>query len=82
MSRLVCIAVVAALTTCPALAQAPTPPSPGPTNPQPPPSAITKPGSDLVVNPTDAECKKGWDPGLKWTKDQFDKHCATMRAAK
>lgn len=79
MSRLVCIVVVAALTTCPALAQAPTP---GPTNPQPPASTITKPGSDLVVNPTDDECKKGWDASLKWTKDQFDKHCATMRAAK
>jgi hypothetical protein len=74
--------LVAALTACPASAQAPAPPSPGPTNPQPPAPVITKPGSDLVVNPTDAECKKGWDAGLKWTKEQFDAHCATMRAAK
>jgi len=55
--------------------------SPGPTNPVPPP-AQTKPGSDLVANPTDEECKRGWDAGMKWTKDQFDQLCATMRAAK
>jgi hypothetical protein len=81
MSKILYMMVVAALTASRASAQAPAPPSRGSTNPQPP-ASVTKPGSDLVVNPTDAECKKGWDASLKWTKEQFETHCATMRAAK
>jgi hypothetical protein len=54
------------------------PPTPGPTNPTPP---ATKPGADLVINPTDEECKKGWNVGLKWTREQFEQFCAAARAA-
>ena len=55
------------------------PPTPGPTNPTPP---ATKPGADLVINPTDEECKKGWNGGLKWTREQFEQFCAAAPAAK
>ena len=57
-------------------------PAPGPTNPNPLPSAETKPGKDLVVNPTSEECNRGWNANLKWTKEQFEQFCATLRAAK
>ena len=55
------------------------PPTPGATNPTP---SATKPGADLVINPTDEECKKGWNAGLKWTREQFEQFCAAARAAK
>jgi hypothetical protein len=57
-------------------------PTPGPTNPNPPPQAETKPGKDLVVNPTTEECKQGWSANMKWTKEQFEQFCAQMKAAK
>jgi Spy/CpxP family protein refolding chaperone len=80
MSRIVIGLIAAVLTACAAAAQAPTPPSSTP--PAPPPESTPKQGTDLVVNPTDAECKSGWNASLKWTKEQFDQLCATMRAAK
>lgn len=40
------------------------------------------PTSDLVMNPTTDECKKGWVVALKWTKEQFEQLCAQMQAAK
>lgn len=61
-------------------ARAQTPATPPPQLPVTPPA--TKPGSDLVLNPTTAECVKGWMPELKWTKDQFDQFCAQMNSAK
>ena len=57
-------------------------PAPGPSNPNPQPSAETKPGKDLVVNPTSEECNRGWNANLKWTREQFEQFCATLRAAK
>jgi hypothetical protein len=57
-------------------------PAPGPTNPNPKPPADAKPGKDLVANPTTEECNRGWNANLKWTKEQFEQFCATMRAAK
>ena len=42
----------------------------------------TKPGSDLVINPTNEQGQKGWDESLKWKKEQFDQLCALMKAAK
>ena len=59
-----------------------TSPTPGPTSPPPPNQPLAKPGSDLVINPTTEECRKGWDSGLKWTKEQFEDYCAKMKAAK
>ena len=57
-------------------------PTPGPTNPAPPPNPLAKPGTDLVINPTANECRKGWRPGLKWTKKQFETFCREMRTSK
>jgi len=57
-------------------------PTPGPTNPNPAPSPLSKPGVDLVINPTTEECKQGWRPGLKWTQDQFEAFCTQMKTSK
>ena len=55
--------------------------TPGPTKPvQPNPQA--KPGATMVLNPTQEECRRGWNPTLKWTKLQFDEFCTKQRAAK
>lgn len=45
-------------------------------------SPQSKPATDLVINPTTEECKKGWEPAVKWTKEQFERQCAQMQAAK
>jgi hypothetical protein len=42
----------------------------------------TKPGGTIVVNPTEAECKAGWRPELRWTQEQFTEHCAKLQASK
>jgi hypothetical protein len=48
-------------------------PAAGPVNPTPPESLpVTKPGADLVINPSAGECKMGWDANMKWTKQQFE----------
>lgn len=57
-------------------------PTPGPTNPAPAPNPLAKPGSDLVINPTAEECAKGWRPGLKWTREQFETFCTQIRTSK
>lgn len=41
-----------------------------------------QPGSDLVINPTTEECKKGWVAAVKLTKEQFELLCAQTQAAK
>jgi hypothetical protein len=74
----VTVLVLAAATTI--FAQVTPPPSPGPTNAQVAPG--TKSGTDLVINPTEEECKKGWNASMKWTREQFEQLCATLRAAK
>jgi hypothetical protein len=61
-------------------AAAQTSPAPGPTNPAPNP--LAKPGADLVINPTTEECEKGWRPGLKWTREQFENFCTQIRTSK
>ena len=38
-------------------------------------SLQSKPGTDLVINPTSEECKKGRDAAVKWTKERFDQLC-------
>ena len=78
---LVAILAVAAV-PCARLAGAQTSPTPGPTNPSPAPNALSKPGADLVINPTTEECEKGWRPGLKWTQEQFEAFCTQMKTSK
>ena len=53
-----------------------------PHQPTAPNQPLAKPGADAVINPTTEECRKGWDPGLRWTKEQFEEFCARMKAAK
>ena len=65
---------------CARIAGAQTAPTPGPTNPAPNP--LSKPGTDLVINPTTEECEKGWRPGLKWTREQFETFCTQIRTSK
>jgi hypothetical protein len=56
-----------------------TSPQPGPTVP---PLRVPKPGENLVINPTMAECKAGWRPGLRWTKEEFRQFCAQLKISK
>jgi hypothetical protein len=74
------LAVATAADTRPADAQ--TSPTPGPTNPTPAPNPLSKPGTDLVINPTNEECQNGWRPGLKWTQEQFEAFCTQMKTSK
>jgi hypothetical protein len=57
-------------------------PAPGPTKPPPTTSPLAKPGTDMVINPTTEQCREGWNPGVKWTRAEFDAHCAQMKASK
>ena len=63
------------------------------TKPERPPVESAKPGAgqptpakpnitDLVINPTTAECERGWLTGMKWSKEEFDQLCAVMKSAK
>ena len=74
------LAVATVAYTGPANAQ--TSPTPGPTNPTPAPNPLAKPGTDLVINPTNEECQQGWRPGLKWTQEQFEAFCTQMKTSK
>lgn len=76
------LATAAAALACAGLAYAQTSPTPGPTNPAPQPNPLAKPGADLVINPTTEECEKGWRPGLKWTKQQFEEFCTQLKTSK
>ena len=73
-------AATAILAAQPVYAQ--TSPTPGPTNPVPQPNPLSKPGTDLVINPTADECEKGWRPGLKWTREQFETFCTQIKTSK
>jgi hypothetical protein len=58
-------------------------PQPGPTNPtSPATNPQAQPGATIVVNPTVEECRQGWNPNLKWTKEQFEHFCTMLRASK
>lgn len=80
MSRPIAVVMVALIQAGTLTAQ--TSPTPGPTNPAPQTNPLAKPGADLVINPTQDECKKGWRPGLKWTKQQFEAFCTDLRTSK
>ena len=45
-------------------------------------SQQSKPGYDLVINPTTEECKKGWEAAVKLTKKQFELLCTQTQAAR
>ncbi len=74
--------LLAALAFAAAAALAQTQPAPGPTKPPPTSSPLAKPGTDMVINPTTQQCREGWNPSLKWTRAEFDAHCAQMKASK
>ena len=76
----VLVAAIVMWAAGPALAQ--TSPTPGPTNPNPESNPLSKPGTDLVINPTTEECEKGWRTDLKWTREQFDAFCVQMKTSK
>lgn len=79
---IVAVALAAALQPCVVPAAAQTSPTPGPTNPNAPPNPLSKPGTDLVINPTADQCEEGWRPGLKWTREQFETFCTQIKTSK
>jgi hypothetical protein len=76
------VAMAAALAVAGSVASAQRPPGPEPTVPPTPQLPIPKRGEDLVLNPTAEECRKGWQPGLKWTKKQFDDFCSQLEISR
>jgi hypothetical protein len=58
-----------------------TSPPPGPTVPEKS-LPVPKGGESLIINPTKDECKGGWRPDLKWTKEEFDKFCRQLAISK
>ena len=70
------ICTMAAIASCAVSAMAQT--DPPATAPQ-----TKEPGQqNLVINPTQAECQKGWSADLKWSKAQFDQFCSTLSRSK
>ena len=43
---------------------------------------LSKSDSEIVINPTIAECNVGWENSakLKWSKDQFEQFCAIQKS--
>jgi hypothetical protein len=58
-----------------------TSPKPGTTVP-PKTLPVPQGGESMVINPTQAECKAGWRPGLRWTRQEFEKFCAQLHISK
>jgi hypothetical protein len=73
------VAVAAATVVVAGLVLAQTSPTPGPTRPEPAPGPMAK---DIVVNPTFEQCRAGWNPTLKWTREKFEAQCGRMKAPK
>jgi hypothetical protein len=76
--RIAAIAAIMVVVGGSALAQ--TSPTPGPTNPTPAPMA--KAEAEIVLRPSLDDCRAGWHPSLRWTREQFITHCGQMQAAK
>jgi hypothetical protein len=74
--------IIWAATACIILAQ--TPRTPGPTVPAPTERSLPVPkgGENIVINPTAAECKAGWRPGLRWTREEFEAFCRQFEISK
>jgi hypothetical protein len=68
--------VAAGLFTVPVVCAAQNAPPPSTTNPQ------SKPGGTIVANPTEDERKRGWNAGMRWTREQFQEFCAKLNASK
>ena len=49
---------------------------------QSPPNPQTKPGATIVINPTEEECKRGWNASMRWTEEQFEEFCAKLATSK
>jgi hypothetical protein len=75
------VAAFVLLAGCAGASLAQTSQPPGPTAP-PKTLPVPKGGESLVINPTRDECKTGWRPGLKWTKEQFDTFCRQLEISK
>ena len=52
------------------------------TSPQQQKNPQSAPGATIIVNPTEAECKRGWSADMRWTKQQFETFCAKLGASK
>jgi hypothetical protein len=55
-----------------------------PTGPTAPPKTLPVPkvGESVVIKPTKDECRAGWLPSLRWTKEEFDRFCRQMKISK
>jgi hypothetical protein len=76
------MAVAASMVVVGGLVLAQTSPMPGPTRPEPAHGPLARADVDIVVNPTLEQCRAGWNPTLRWTRDEFQAHCAKMQTAK
>ena len=76
------VVVAAAMVVVGGLVLAQTSPTPEPTKPEPAPGPVARAGRDIVVNPTLEQCRAGWNPTLRSTRDEFKAHCAKMQTAK
>jgi hypothetical protein len=76
------MAVAASMVVVGGLVLAQTSPTPGPTRPEPTPGPIARSDKNIVVNPTLEQCRVGWNPTLRWTRDEFQAHCAKMQTAR
>jgi hypothetical protein len=56
-------------------------PGTGPTDPTPT-NPMSKDGATMVINPTSEECARGWQPGGRWSADQFKAFCTKLGASK
>lgn len=63
------------------MAGAQTQPTPGPTKP-PAQSGSEQPGTSVAARPTNDECRAGWNPSLRWAKQEFEDSCAKLKEAK
>lgn len=83
MSHVRVVATIAfwAASTMTAVAQTTPSPSPGPTNPATPGIQSGR-GANIVVNPTEDECRRGWNPTMRWTQQQFQEFCTKLGASK
>jgi hypothetical protein len=53
--------------------------TPGPRNPGQPTAQIA-PGTTVVADLPKAQCREGWNPTLRWTREQFEELCAKAKA--
>jgi len=82
MRRILTLPATAAVLALSAAVVAQTSPTPGPNRPEQAPSPLSNPGADMMINPTDEQCRAGWNEQLKWTREQFESYCAQMKSAK